>query len=319
MKKLFSVILIFSISFAFSSCFGKKEIIKSEILPKTSSVQSQMQSSSSERVASSIPSLKINSSSNISSSKSSPIPQSSSNPKQSSSAIPTKTIVNVTIPEGFTIFEIGKRLEESGVCTKADFFLAVDSYDYSSYSVTNSIDNVSQRYYKLEGYLYPSTYQFYKNTKPSDVISKILKTTQSKIASNYTYPGMTTDQIITIASIIQEEVSKYDDMVNVSAVLHNRLKIKMILQVDCTTNYLNKFFPPELIDKYKYFYSTKPDRCLGLPVGPICSAGTSALKAAVSPSETDYLYFRSDSSGNYTFSKTPIAAPSSSSLSSNLS
>jgi UPF0755 protein len=310
MKIIISVILILSVSFVFSSCLGKNQILKTDSLLKTSSMQSQIELSSSEVIDSTPYSTIIKSSSNILSSKPNSISNSSAKPPQSSSAVPVKTIVNVTIPEGFTVFDIGKKLEDSGVCKKLDFLSAVNSYDYSSYSVTNSIDNVANRYYKLEGYLYPSTYQFYKNTKPSEVITKILNTTQSKISSKYIYTGMTTDQIITLASIIQEEVSRYDDMVNVSAVLHNRLKIKMILQVDCTTLYLTKYFPSELIDKYKYFYSTKPDRCLALPIGPICSPGALALQAAVSPSNTEYLYFRSDSSGYYSFSKTQIADPS---------
>jgi UPF0755 protein len=312
MKKTILIISLLTICLAFSSCKTKELVSKTSSLAESSSVQSQIVSG--EQVSSD----STSSAAHSSGSKSPAVSPSSSKPaasSQASSAIPAKVAVNVTIPEGFNVSQIAQRLQDNEVCTKADFLSAVTSYNYSSYSVANSINNVSERYYKLEGYLYPSTYQFYKNSKPSDVISKILATEQSKVGSKYSYPGMTTDQIITLASVIQKEVAKYDDMVNVSAVIHNRLNIKMILQVDCTTVYLNNFFPAGLIDKYKYFYSTKPGRSAGLPVGPICSPGTSALKAAVSPSATDYLYFRSDSAGNYSFSKTQIAASSSSPVS----
>jgi UPF0755 protein len=332
MKKPILIILMLSICLAFLSCGSKKEVPKTESVVESSSMQSEIQSEidSSEPIASNPFSSKFNASSKVTSSKPPLKSQSSLKPplksqsssktpltSQSSSSIPIKTVVNVTIPEGFSIFDIGKRLEDNGVCSQADFLSAVNLFNYSSYSVTNSIDNVSKRYYKLEGYLYPSTYQFYKNTKPDDVIAKIIKTTQSKIAPNYSYPGMTIDQIITIASLIQEEAARYDDMVNVSAVIHNRLKIKMLLQLDCTTVYLNNYFKtPEPYDTYKYFYSTKRETCPALPVGPICSPGASALKAAINPSDNpDYLFFKSDSLGNYSFSKTPIGSASSSSLS----
>jgi uncharacterized YceG family protein len=141
--------------------------------------------------------------------------------------------------------------------------------------------------------------------KPEDAIGVMLRGAESNIGTKYSYPGMTTAQVITLASIIQKEAANFSDMQNISSVFHNRLKANMKLQADSTIYYIERYVKPNLtgdINRYNSFYNT--NKCPALPVGPICSPGTLALKAAVAPSNTNYLYFVADSSGKYYFAKT---------------
>jgi len=174
--------------------------------------------------------------------------------------------------------------------------------------------------YRLEGYLYPDTYQFYQNMKAQDAIGIMLRGSDNHIGGNYSYSGMTTYQIVTLASMIEKETPDLATMEKVSAVFHNRLndsKDFPYLQSEATRNYVKVYLnsiDPSLVDKYKNYYNTNrvdgQDRRKGLPTGPICSPGSNALYAAMHPDNDNYLYFSSDGSGNYTFSHDLISTSS---------
>lgn len=223
----------------------------------------------------------------------------------STAAAQPKPTASVLVPEGYSLSQIGKALETKGVCSQSDFLAAINHFDCSSYPNAAKIPyDPSKRCYKLEGYLYPDTYTFYLNMKPNDVIAKMLRNEETKIGSKYSYPGMSTDEIITLASIIQKEAARYDDMQNVSCVFHNRLNKGMALQADSTVYYLTiPYIPQGLVDTYKAYYNTVR-RCKALPAGAICSPGALALKAAVNPANQNYLYFASDAAKNYYFAAT---------------
>lgn len=163
--------------------------------------------------------------------------------------------------------------------------------------------------FRLEGYLYPDTYQFYQNMKAQDAIGIMLRNADKRIVGKYDF------KTVILASIIQKEVPDAADMRKVSSVFHNRLndtKDFPYLGADATVFYLTKYvhavdaaMGTDLVDKYKAYYNTNK-RIHGLPAGPICSPGAEALDAAANPASTDDLYFISDSSGNYVFSAKPI-------------
>ena len=236
----------------------------------------------------------------VSGSKSTP---SKSTPASSQPAQPST--VRVVIPEGWTLSQIGDRLEANGVCKKADLLKTANSYNFSYYSLIGSLAGNPNRCYKLEGYLYPDTYEFYTNMKPQDALGKMLRGAQSHISGKYSYPGMTTDQLVTLASIIEKECGNPNEIAKVSSVFHNRLKAGMKLQADPTINYIEKYVKPNLtgdINRYNSYYNTY--KCAALPAGPICGPGASALNAAAHPADTDYLYFCADKNGNYYYAKT---------------
>jgi len=234
--------------------------------------------------------------------------QSTASGKQNtvSSSQPEKAkTVRVVIPEGFTLSQIGDRLEANGVCKKAALLSTANSYDFSYYSLIGKLGSGTQRCYKLEGYLFPDTYEFYENMKPQDILGKMLKNAESRIGSNYRYSGMTTDQVVTLASIIEKESGNVNEMAKVSSVFHNRLKAGMKLQADVTVIYVEKYLKPNLtgdINRYNAYYNTR--KCPALPAGAISNPGKAALNAAVNPADTDYYYFAADSSGNYYYAKT---------------
>lgn len=212
--------------------------------------------------------------------------------------------VSVTIPEGFTLSQIGDRLEARGVCKKADFVKAAQSYDFSYYPLVRQIPANAHRCYRLEGYLYPETYEFFVGMKPQDAVGKFLRVAEQEINGKYSYSGMTADQVITLASVIEREAQTPDDMKKVSSVFHNRLKQKMILQADSTRDYCNQYLIPVFGDSSKYYYNTYPNRSPGLPAGPICNPGASALDAAVHPADTDFLYFATGTNHKFYYGKT---------------
>lgn len=232
----------------------------------------------------------------------------------SSSAPAQPTSVRVTIPEGFTLSQIGDRLEAKGVCKKADLIKAANTYDFTAnYPLIKSLGSSPNRAFKVEGYLFPNTYDFNLNKPAQDALGVMLRGSKSKIGGNYSYPGMTTDQIVTLASIIEKESGKTSEMQKISAVFHNRLKAKMRLQADVTINYVEKYLKPLItgdVNRYNSYYNTY--KCSALPTGPICNPGANSLYAATHPQTAavaatatsteftpDATYFAADSNGNY--------------------
>lgn len=228
--------------------------------------------------------------------------------KQTTATTAQPRTVRIVIPEGYTVSQIGERLAANRVCKKTDFLQMVNEYpfDLSRYSLVKAIPDSARRCYRLEGYLYPDTYDFYINMKPQDAIGVMLRGAESKIGSRYKYSGMSTDRIITLASVIEREAARSEDMKKVSSVFHNRLAVNMKLEADSTITYIEKHVKPNLPDieknRYNSYYNTY--KCAALPEGPICNPGVNALSAAVNPANTDFLYFVSDKKGNYYFAKT---------------
>ncbi len=237
------------------------------------------------------------------------------NPYGTVSSIPKATnvanlssTIRVTIPEGYSIPQVFDLLVKKGVCASTDFlYSAMDGEPTTEFSKTIPLNE--NRCFKLEGYLFPDTYEFYRLSKGTDVINRILKVTESKITEEERAKaeslGYTVDEILTIASLIEKEASDADTMSKVSSVIHNRLNIKMKLQLDATDFYLQRYIRPNITgdtERFNMNYDTY--QCSALPAGPICSPGKAAIKAALNPADTDYLYFYSDAQKNYYFTVT---------------
>lgn len=208
--------------------------------------------------------------------------------------------VSVTIPEGYNVLEIAQLMEENEVCTAQAFLDAVNSMDFSNYTVIANMGGGEGRYYKLEGYLFPDTYAFYKDEDLESVIGKLINNFQNRISDQiYTLAeqrGMSMDQVVILASIIQAEAADTADMFNVSSVLHNRLSFGAdygIYRLECdstmTYPYRNYKVVPETGALPNAGYSTYDLE--GLPPGPICNPGAEAILAAVRPNESQNLYF----------------------------
>ncbi|MBR5437821.1 MAG: endolytic transglycosylase MltG [Clostridia bacterium] len=243
--------------------------------------------------------------------------------------IPTAT---VTFPEGFTVVQIAERLEEKGICKAADFIRLTNDKDYVlslGYTFTDFIPD-SDRAFLLEGYIFPDTYEFYLNDSAENVLKKILRNTSEKLTDEYALRaqelGYTLDEIISLASVIQEEAFTRDSMHLISSVLYNRINSPSYgkLQCDVSIVYLEDYVlkspylrmlieekkgreitDEELLaetDKYRSLYNTY--KCTGIPEGPICCPGAAAIEAALYPEESSYYYFVTDKNQNYYFNET---------------
>lgn len=223
--------------------------------------------------------------------------------------------VRVTFPEGYTAKQIAERLEENGVCSAKDFMalLQGDYYKSLDYGFITEIDNTKDKAFVLEGYVFPDTYEFYKGESAEMALSRFLKNTDAKLSEEFYFRadelGYTMDEILTLASVIQEEAGDPEEMPHVSSVLHNRLKSPEYgrLQCDVTINYVNECITdsPYIDGDTSHFaelYNTY--KCDGLPAGAICNPGIDAIKAALYPSDTNYFFFVTDKDWNYYYAET---------------
>ena len=208
-----------------------------------------------------------------------------------------REVVTVVIPEGYTVENIADTLEEKGVCEASAFYASMkeDEFDYDFIAALpeNGSDESENRIYRLEGYLFPDTYEFYTDSSAKSVITKFLDNFDYRIdttvRSSIKASGreVSLDQIITLASIIQAEAAGDSDMPGISRVLWNRLDNPdqfPRLECDATWNYINNIIPqPETVTPQQEAYYTYIRK--GLPVGPICNPGLAAIKAAIAPSD----------------------------------
>ena len=229
--------------------------------------------------------------------------------------------VTLTFPEGYTIDQIAEKLEANKVCTASSFIKTMQSVDFSTeYAFLKNQANRELRFRTLEGYIYPDTYEFYVGENASSVVRRFLDNFESKWTADYQKKaeelGMTVDEIVTLASIIQAEAANSGQMKDISSVLHNRLDKPATfprLECDSTEKYLIETIKATLTSSttdtqkyigYRDLYDTYSNDCKGLPVGAICNPGGSAISAALNPSDTNYNYFRHDVKGNVYYANT---------------
>lgn len=226
---------------------------------------------------------------------------------------------NITIIPGWTVADIAKYLKEQGAITDEAAFLSLckSGRDYSAYYyIADALNtkNSAARLYMLEGYLAPDTYEIYTSATMDDIIRKLLSQTEAVFKAEYhdraAELGMTMDQVITLASMIEKE-AKTADFAKVSAVFHNRLKKDMTLGSDVTVKYVSGVTRMSLTQEdlsVQSPYNTYLYK--GLPLGPICSPSAAAIRAALYPDEQyvadQYLYFcsKDPNTGELHFSRT---------------
>lgn len=225
--------------------------------------------------------------------------------------------VQVTVPEGYTVLQIAELLENSDVCSKEAFLQAVQEGDFSDYSfvgaipMTDSAGEPNGRVYRLEGYLFPDTYEFYRQCSAEAAVRRFLDNFARKaqaLEPLLNTVDLTLDEVVTCASVIQWEAAQDEDMPRISRVLWNRLTHVGYprLQCDVTQRYCRQLEQAGVsVDTAVYDTYV----CRGLPVGAINNPGLAALKAAVLPSEEDicrdcYYFFADMDSQTVYYSKT---------------
>ncbi len=207
---------------------------------------------------------------------------------------------NVTIPEGLNLREIAGLLQREDLVDSVEFVrLCYDS---------TMIQRMGVYAKSLEGYLFPETYNFYRNSTPEQIIQRMIELFNQEFSEEHVAKGiplgLSRHSIVTFASIVQGEVMNWDEANLVSAVYHNRLKKRIRLGADPTIQYIIPDGPRRLLNHdlkidspyntYKYY---------GLPPGPINNPGRRALQAAVSPADVDYIYFVAKGDGSHYFNR----------------
>lgn len=233
-----------------------------------------------------------------------------------------KSTITVTIPEGLTVEQVAVIMEDNSVCDAESFMKTAKDVEMTQKSLQD-INGITDRLYKAEGYLYPDTYNFYLSEGSVNAVNRLLKEFDRHWTSEYADKakerGMTMDQVIILASVVEREASKTEDRYNVASVFANRLKNSKgtggKLQSDAT-----RWYPyatkKELLASDKLTQAQKDDwinnntgicdtyRIKGLPPMPICTPSLDSINAVLEHDNTSYYYFCSDAQGKFYFAKT---------------
>jgi UPF0755 protein len=213
--------------------------------------------------------------------------------------------VRFTIPEGYDIKRTTEKLAGEGLINADVFAKEIESGQFDYRFLTDAPVGPN----RLEGFLFPETYEIFANANEHDIIDKMLYQFDKVFTDEYYKRaeelGMSVREVITLASIIEREARVPEDRPIIASVFYNRMKIDMPLQSCATVQYI--------LGEQKAVLSIKDTKIespyntylhTGLPPGPIASPGADSIKAALYPAETDYLYFLAKGDGSHAFSST---------------
>lgn len=208
----------------------------------------------------------------------------------------------VTIPEGYTLRQIAQLMQERGVAD-ADELLRLATQEGDTFTASFPLPK------NLEGYLFPNTYRLPRGTGARTAIQSMLslldREVYQKYRSDIERSGFTFHQILTIASLIEREAKVPEDRPLISAVIRNRLRRGMKLEVDATVLYaLGKHKSRVLYRDLEVDSDYNTYRRRGLPPGPIANPGVACIEAALRPAQVDYLYYVARPDGSHIFTRT---------------
>lgn len=214
----------------------------------------------------------------------------------------------LTIPEGFTIFDISKRVaefvnknqpEQSGTVDRGSPIIWTDKDVLALMNDTSLIRDIDAEAKNLEGYMYPATYDFPPGTQPQAIIKQMVEQFRKVWKPDWTNAakakGLTPHQVVTVASLIETESKYPQERQVVASVIFNRLSKGMALGIDQTNVYIAKMegrwdgtINQSDLDANSPYNTRKR---AGLPPGPISSVTTSSIEAALNPATTDYIFY----------------------------
>ena len=212
----------------------------------------------------------------------------------------------VTIPEGWTMFDIAAEMERAGVCDRQDFLAAAQN--------SALISDLAPDAKNLEGFLFPSTYEFTHHATCEQVVKRMVQNFRAvweslnPSDSNAFPQGLSADQVVTLASLVERETPRREERPLVAGVFYNRLKQGGPLHCDPTVAYALELegHPVKVVHakdlQVESPYNTYKNT--GLPPGPIANPGEASLRAALTPATTDYMFFVANDNGGHFFSKT---------------
>jgi len=212
----------------------------------------------------------------------------------------------VTVPEGWSMFDIADELNRQGICTREDFLAAARN--------PGAVSDIAPDAESLEGFLFPSTYEFTRHTTCEQIAKRMVDDfravweTLVPSASTRLPEGLSLLQVVTLASLVERETPRPQERPLVAGVFYNRLHRGSLLQCDPTVQYALDLAgrPEKNVSardlRFDSPYNTYRHR--GLPPGPIANPGEASLRAGLAPAQTDFLYFVANDKGGHFFSKT---------------
>ncbi|MFJ7734544.1 endolytic transglycosylase MltG [Lysinibacillus sp. NPDC097231] len=226
-----------------------------------------------------------------------------------------KPVFTMTIPEGLTLEQIGNIIEKKTPYTQKEFMDLVTSDSFVQQMIANYPELVTDAVladnirYDLEGYLFPATYSYFEEKPSLESIVKEMIGAMDKVVKNYSdvlaEKQMSVHQLLTFASLLEEEATAQTDRETIASVFYNRIDQGMPLQTDPTVLYaLGSHKDRVLYEDLEVDNAYNTYKNKGLTPGPIAGAGKSSIEAVLNPSKTDYLYFLADKEGINHFSKT---------------
>ena len=221
----------------------------------------------------------------------------------------SQEVVDVMFPEGITLYDAAMKLQENNVCEASKFLYYFNAgnlgYEFEEQLPASSS---TLKFYRMEGYCFPDTYTFYEESEPDDVCRKIYMNFNLKIKDEYydrmAELGISLDEVITLASIIQKEAAHDGDMPMISSVFWNRLNSPEYakLQSDVTSLYVENVIKKNIeLDNQAIYDAYDTYICNGLPAGAVCNPGIAAIEAVLYPAESDYYYFYANVDTGETF------------------
>ena len=226
----------------------------------------------------------------------------------------SKIVKQLVIPEGYTIDMIAAKCQEEDICSKSDFINAVKSITSNDFEYLEDVPSGANVRYKLEGYMFPATYDITKNTKAIDIVNMMLSAFKlyytDELKSIALEKGYNSFEVLTVASMIEREAKIDEERPKIASVIYNRLEENTQLQIDSTLLYPmteGMYDKPKVLEEdlaYSSPYNTYVSS--GLPVGPICNPGLACIKAALEPADTNYMYYHiiDEEKGEHIFTET---------------
>lgn len=207
--------------------------------------------------------------------------------------------ITVTIPEGYSLERIIERIAEAGLSDADSLYAALDAeYDYSFLECIPEREGIK---YRLQGFLFPSTYEFMKDSDAEAVINTMLAEFEKQIKREK-ISEKDLFETVTLASLVEREAKVESERATIAGVIKNRIAKGMRLQIDASVVYAisDGMYNVDRV-LYKDLETDSPYNTYlytGLPVGPICSPGIRSLAAAANPEQNSYYYYRVDTAKN---------------------
>lgn len=215
----------------------------------------------------------------------------------------------IMIPEGLTSREIEKILTDKKMLKKGEFLAAIGAENIKKFYPAYKFFDGKPSVQNMEGYLFPDTYKFYKDSSAEDMVKKMLNNFDVKLTpemrQEISAQGKNIFQTLILASIVQEEANGEADMKIVAGIFLNRLAIGKALEADSTINFVTgKKMSQALFSDLEIDSPYNTYKYAGLPPGPIANPGLDAIKAVIWPQKSEYLYFLHSPEGKAVYSKT---------------